>query len=524
MNKKTFFLLLIVAAIGLFLHFYRLNQSPPCLNADEIAFAYNSYSIFKTGKDEFGNFLPLRLTSFGDYKLPLLSYLNIPFIALFGLNQSSIKLINAFILFLYPFVLYLFVDRLFKNKKIALLSSFLFVCSWGVQSFSRQLHEALLTSLLIVISAYFLLLSVEKKKFFYEILFALFLLLSLFSYHSSRIFAAFFLLYQIILFFGKKIKLRPIILTVVVIFIFAVTDLIYKPKRVTNLLLFNHPGFSQKINELRKTDKSKLIYNKVTVAVKEITNRYLEYFASQFLAINGDKNLRFGNPYLSPITPIEYLFVFIGIYYLFKNKERWRGFVLGMLLITPLSGALTWTDVSLSRTFFILIISIILAGYGLVELSKNYIGINKFVYLSGISAIYLFFITFNWYYYLFTYPKNPLNQQAWQCGYRQLVEYVKKNYSKVDRFYITNQSGPPYIFLLYFLNYPPEKFQPQAKLGKVDIYGFQQVEAFDKFVFSLDYPKDKKNIIIIGRPWEIEETENKIYFGNNEVFWIKEIQ
>jgi hypothetical protein len=522
MNKKTFFLLLIVAAIGL--HFYRLNQSPPCLNADEIAFAYNSYSIFKTGKDELGNFLPLRLTSFGDYKMPLLTYLNLPFIAIFGLKQNTIKLINGFILLLYPFILYLFVDRLFKNKKIALLSSFLFVCSWGIQSFSRQLHEALLTSLLIVISGYFLLLSVEKKKFFYEILFALFLLLSLFSYHSSRIFAAFFLLYQIILFFGKKIKLRPIILTVIVIFIFAATDLIYKPKRVANLLLFNHPGFSQKINELRKTNHSKLVYNKVTVAVKELTNRYLEYFAPQFLAINGDKNLRFGNPYLSPITPIEYLFVFIGIYYLFKNKEKYRDFILGLLLVSPISGALTWTEISLSRAFFILIASIILASYGFVFLLKNCKGICRVCCQTIIIGAYLFFNVFNWYYYLHSYPKKPLNQQAWQCGYQQLVDYVKKNYSKVDRFYITNQNGPPYIFFLYFLNYPPEKFQPQAKLGKVDVYGFQQVEAFDKFVFSLDYPKDKKNIVIIGRPLEIEESKNKIYFDNSEVFWIKEIK
>jgi hypothetical protein len=524
MNKKVFFILLIVTVIGLFLHFYRLNQSPPCLNADELAFSYNSYSIFKTGKDEFGNFLPLRLTSFGDYKLPLLTYFNLPFVAIFGLNQSLIKLINAFILFLYPFLLFLFVKQLFKDEKTALLSTFLFVCSWGIQSFSRQLHEALLTSFLILISGYFFLLSVEKKKFLYEILFVLFLFLSLFSYHSSRIFAAFFLLYQLILIIGKKIKLRIFFITLIAILIFGITDLIYQPKRVTNLLLFNHPGFAQKINELRKKNNERLIYNKLTFSVKELTGRYLEYLSPQFLAVNGDKNLRFGNPYLSPITPIEYLFIFIGIYYLFKNKEKWRSFILGMLLISPLSGTLTWTEASLSRTFFILIVSIILASYGLIQLSKNFVGINKFIYLSAISTIYLFFIAFNWYYYLFTYPKNPLNQQAWQCGYQQLIEYVKKNYLKVDRFYITNQNGPPYIFFLYFLSYPPEKFQPQAKLGKVDIYGFQQVEAFDKFVFSLDYPKDKKNIIIIGRPWEIEETKNKIYFDNNEVFWIKEIK
>ena len=79
MNKKIIVgVLLSAILISLFLHRYKQNQVPPCINADEAAFGYNAYSILKTGKDEYGKFLPLRFESFKDYKLPLYTYLSIP--------------------------------------------------------------------------------------------------------------------------------------------------------------------------------------------------------------------------------------------------------------------------------------------------------------------------------------------------------------------------------------------------------------------------------------------------------------
>jgi len=87
--KKYFYqiVLLIVSLLSVSLFLYKLTSSPPCLNADEATNAYDAYSILKTGKDQYGNFLPLRFKSFGDYKLPLLTYLAIPFIKVFGLNE-----------------------------------------------------------------------------------------------------------------------------------------------------------------------------------------------------------------------------------------------------------------------------------------------------------------------------------------------------------------------------------------------------------------------------------------------------
>ena len=48
--------------------------------------------IMLSGKDEWGQKFPLFLQSFGDYKPALLSYIQIPFVWLLGLNISSVRL------------------------------------------------------------------------------------------------------------------------------------------------------------------------------------------------------------------------------------------------------------------------------------------------------------------------------------------------------------------------------------------------------------------------------------------------
>jgi len=65
-NKNIMFLTTIFF-IGFLIRFYLSSTYPPLL-WDEAALGYNSYSILKTGKDEYGSVLPIIFKSFGDYK------------------------------------------------------------------------------------------------------------------------------------------------------------------------------------------------------------------------------------------------------------------------------------------------------------------------------------------------------------------------------------------------------------------------------------------------------------------------
>src|SRR5438270_3600910 len=82
----------LIIVLGFFLRIVNLQVSPPGFNADEAALGYNAYSILKTGKDEWGETLPLVFKSFSDYKPGVYVYLDIPFVALFGLNELAVRL------------------------------------------------------------------------------------------------------------------------------------------------------------------------------------------------------------------------------------------------------------------------------------------------------------------------------------------------------------------------------------------------------------------------------------------------
>jgi hypothetical protein len=276
-----------------------------------------------------------------------------------------------------------------------------------------------------------------------------------------------------------------------------------------------------KINELRGEGGSHLFYNKLTIGAKDLSLNYLKYFSPQFLVINGDENPRFGFPGISPITTLEYVFIFIGLYFLFKNKEKWRYLILLMLLFSPISASLSWAGESINRSVFIFIPIFIISAYGVVNfVSKKYI-----LYLFLVPC-FLFLSFYSWDFYFNHYPKRALVLRSWQAGYKELANYIKTNYNRYDKFYITKKNGQPYIFLLFYLQYPPEKYQKGSSLSSPDEYGFGQVEKFDKYIFDLPNDKNIKNSVIIGFPDDFSDAEKlgtkKIKIGTEEIFYIKE--
>jgi 4-amino-4-deoxy-L-arabinose transferase-like glycosyltransferase len=498
-----------------------MNVSPPCLNADEAANAYDAYSILKTGRDQYGNFMPLRFKSFGDYKLPLLTYLAIPFIKIFGLTETGIRMVNFPFVFLFPIVIYLLTQELFNKKNVSLLAAFLSAFAPGLQLLSRQAHEGYLTAFFLTLTAYFFIKLIKKSSLINYFLFFVSLFVSLFGYHFSRLWAGFYFLLFLFFAFKKKLSRLTIFVFIIVILLFGMTDVIYKPTRIQNLLFFNNIGFSLRINELRAEGGSRLMYNKLTVGLKDITNEYLKYFSPQFFVVNGDENYRFGFPGVSPITPLEYLFIFIGLYFLFKNKEKQRYLILLMFLFSPLSAALSWLGGSITRSIFIFIPALIISAYGII----NFFNKKRFIFILLFVICYLLFSFYSWDFYLNHYPKRAVVIRGWQCGYKEVGEYIKNNYDRFNKFYLTKKNGQPYIFILFYLKYPPEKYQKESSLSNADQYGFGQVESFDKFIFDL--PKGNvNNSVVVGFPDDFPNIEKshlkEIKVGTETIFYIKE--
>lgn len=537
MLNKTKLILLFCIVISIFLHLYKINKVPPCINADEAAFGYNAYSILKTGKDEYGNFLPLRFESFKDYKLPAHTYLSIPFIAIFGLNDFSTRALNIVIGVAFVPLMYFLLKELFNNRKIGLIGSFLTSLSPGMYILSRHAHEGVIGTFFVLCALLFLAKYLKTKKLEHFVLSNIFIFLNAFSYQTGRIYLmVFFFMYVFILFkegIDKKNlhnSVRIVVIIFVVVFISLFSDVKYGLNRVNNLFFFKNSGFNLRLTEYLAEQPNRFIHNKIFEGIREVTNRYLYQISSQFLLVSGDTNWRFGFPNLSLFTPVEFLFFIAGLYYLFKNKERYKYLVLILLLITPLNNALTWQDPSLIRTYPIIFLFLLIAAYGAGNLL--YISREKkyFIFFAAVLLLFFAFYKFNdWNLYFHHYPKRAVTIRSWQCGYKELVQYVKDKYNQYDKFYITDRHGQPYIFFLYYWPFDPTSYQKQAKISAPDKYGFGQIAKFDKFEFHFVYDPKLKRTVSVGYPESFNEAPpevlakiKKIIVGGEEIFWIYE--
>lgn len=529
MNLRVFIILGVICIFSVIMNITQKDSVPACMNADEAAFGYNAYSIVTTGKDEFGTPAPLRLKSFGDFKMPLYAYLSIPFISTIGLNETGTRSLNTVLAFLFPIAIFFLSRELFKNDTVALLASLLVATSLGLASLGRQAHEGYLSALLVATSCIFFIrwLRIKSKYAFGLLVLSLFFLLL--SYQSARIFAIFFALFALFETVRKRLPVRHFILFIAALIILAIPDIVYQPARVSNLLFFKNPGLALKTQELREEGGNKLMYNKVTVGATQFLGQHLMYYSPQFLATRGDENYRFGFSEMPPLTYVEYLFLFAGLYFLIRKKDKNRYFLISLLLITPLAGSLSWAGASLTRTLFLLPLIALISSYGLVEFLKTIPKKNRKYVMTVAGVSLLIFLTYSWNFYLNHYNKRSQVIVAQQCGYKELGAIIKEEYHKTNKFYITRENGSPYIYTLFYLKYDPSKYQRQAQLSAPDQYGFGQVEAYDKFIFQIP-SKIPANSLVVGTPEDFKNHESLkeadmknvriIKTGVHEDFWV----
>src|SRR3989344_1234626 len=114
-NKILLFLIII---LGFILRIWNLANLPAGFTADEASHGYDAYSLIQTGKDQWGEPWPIAFRSFGDFKLPVYTYLTIPFVLINGLNELSIRLPGALFGVLAILTTYLFTAELFKTNKL----------------------------------------------------------------------------------------------------------------------------------------------------------------------------------------------------------------------------------------------------------------------------------------------------------------------------------------------------------------------------------------------------------------------
>ena len=527
MLKKYFVIiaLTLITVITATLHFIR--PGVPCLNADDVSFGYNAYSIAMTGKDEYGTPFPARFKAFGENKLPVLAYLAAPFTKILGTSDLAIRLPLHLVGILFPLVMFAFAQQLLKRRSIAVIAALLTGVSGWIQITTRHSHEVSLSAFWIVIALTLFVRFFEEKRTSLFLWFSVANGLSLFTYHLGKLIQPFLMAWFIVFtWFNHATKVKRWVMYGVIfaapLLLFTYTELRTPTNRIGNLVFYNNAGFTLDIEQRRGEDNNRLLNNKLTQGVQVVARNYFTYLSPSYLSFTGDDNPRFWYLGMSPITPTEYLLLLIGLYYLFKTKQKYRWFLVSLLLWSPASAALAWAGTSMTRNFLSIVPILTITSYGVYELYRELRSSDWGpVVACALLGSFAFFQITTWDFCFNHYPKRAMVIRATECGYTELAQYVRANYSHFKKFYITKEHGQPYAHLLYNLQYDPATYQPQSQLTAPDKYGFGQVEGFDKFIFHIPNTLSEKGVVYIGYP---EELRNRPDFNSSDEQHLKTIR
>lgn len=468
MLKKNFVLILILV-VAMFLRFVRLDYLE--LFGDEVDSGYQSYSLLMTGKDYKGNFLPVYMHSFSEWRAPGMMYFMAPFIKIFGLNEWGVRIPEAVWGMFGILGFYFLLIRLKISKKIVLLTTaFLALTPWNIQ-YSRSGFELTLMSALIIWGLYFLIRSFQDNKNVLIAISAILFSFSFYTYNTANVYVPLLIL-LIILIFNWPLKSllqqkNKLVLFFGLLFLITVPLLMqilwgHAADRFKLFSIFNNDQIVSEINNYRTLDNNslitKLFYNKPIYTIRKIVANYSNAFSSDFLFGMGDVTFRQSLHKVGNLFWVQLPLFFLGIVYVFAKKKKTIAdkFLIGLLLISPFPSSLTIDGFNHASRLFLMVFPLsYFSAEGLNWLFENLKGILKYLVLSGVALIFLFeFINYQFYYW------NSYKRESWrwwQYGYKEIMISLAQEKNKYKKVMIETVYEPGLIRYLFWLKVDPKK-------------------------------------------------------------------
>lgn len=449
MNKRNWLILLVIV-IALALRVYRLGDVPHGMTWDEAAIGYNGFAVITTRHDEWLERLPISFRSFGDYKAPLAIYLNGIFTFIFGMNLWAVRLPFALSGVAAVLGVYLLIEVLFKSEKQAQIISFigalLLALSPWHHHFSRVGFESGLALTMIIWATYFLLFFLLEKKHKLKkvsLLFSsLLFVLSLYTYHSSKVFVPIFLI--IILCLKRKELFTQLIKNYLLLI----------PSVLAVLPLLNDSFFGEGLTRANSTVFSETGF---VNGISQVIVNFSAHLTPGFLFMGNTDSLRHSDGQWGVLLITTGILAGIGIAASFLDRKKKLSFQSKLGITWFLVGiipAAIGTDVPHpNRALLALPGIIILACVGAIVIFEK-IKSDNVKSIAGliIGVHFLLFAS-----YMSDYYKNFSKNSAedFKDGYIEAFEIAENyekgtnGYPKVDQIIFTSRYGQPYIYALF---------------------------------------------------------------------------
>lgn len=525
-NKVILLVLGIILLLGIGLRVYRVTEVPPGVNRDEASIGYNAFSLLQTGKDEYGELLPLSFRSFGDWKLPLYIYLTILSVKMLGMGELSVRLVSIIAGSTTIILTYLLVKKLFNRKNLALLSAFLLAISPWHLHLSRVESESNLAVMLVTLAVYFFLRALSGQHRLL-ILSGLGFALTYYSYHGNHLFTSLLVLTIFGLFY-KSIPRTKVSIVAVLLFmlvaglIFSKTLFSANTTKLSGIGIFGDPTVVHSQIERPRvlfhdpaSFTTKIVHNRLVFALERFLQNYLNAFSPGFLFITGGTNMAHNIPNFGNMYIIEAPFLLLGVVYLIgqvtkqgKNRKEY-GLVLLWLLIAPIAASITKDAPHTNRMFTVFPVLPIITAMGILYLIDNLannIQLRKVVLFTLIVGYSLNIMLYFERYYVH-FPKST--EIEWGYAHRKLVDLLNSDEYMNKQVIMSQPEASPYVFLAFYSDFSPDLYQKTVKRYMPTEDAFVHVESFGRYEFrEINWEEDikEKNIVLVDTPANVPDS------------------
>lgn len=463
-NKRHYVILTLIILLAAFLRFYKLNEIPAGLHGDGASQGYNAFSLIHTGKDRYGQSLPILFRSNGSYQPPIYTYLTTVPVLIFGNTVFAARFLSALSGTALVLITYFFLP-----SRVALIGALVIAISpWSV-FFSRLTVEANLAVSIFALSILLFMASL-KKKYLFPVA-CLILGLSTHAYYSERLISILFLPSFVLIF--RKVLIREWVIFGLIIF--AITQ-------IPHLLVLQSGAFANRFNQ---------------VGLGSFTN-YLTYFSLKNLFFDSGNDLGRLMPDLGVFYGWMLIPFLVGLVILLKYRLKILGI---LLLITPIPAGFTGDLFYPLRALDFLWVITLIISYGiyrilaLINLRKSKIILCLLVTFYALISLYIS------YFILFKYEKSK------DYGY-VYVRLMGKLSDYKDKHIVIDSARDPgiEIRLAYLKEYDPVKIQSQLFSQFQTSYYSSKVNTNETLVIG--------NIEIKPLDWGEAGRKNYIFCGD----------
>lgn len=441
------FLLILTFAAAV--RVYNIALNPPGFFADEAAIGYNAYTLAASGADEYGVRFPFFFRSFGDYRNPLPVYLNIPAVALLGLNEFAVRLTAALAgILTVCFIFFIaregspWPESSWKNGFALASALFLAITPWHIH-FSRFGSEYIYFPFLL--SAGWMVFLLSQKILWLLPVSFLVLGATLYTYYPTWLVTPIFVVLILILY--RKFLVR------------------HWRKSTLSLLLFLLCTVPLVIGI--RSGQALTRWNNVTVGkhapasvLPALAKNYVSHFSPSFLFSLGDIDYpghfirRFSNRGTGELPVIFAPLILLGIVAALSKRTPFTLSLLALLVLYPLGSTIADTDGGAPLAFRSVIGVLpfpLFASYGAVALVR---ALRRKIFRLLVVGIVAVFAVFQTHAYLAEYhTEYPLYSSdfwGWQFGPRDIMAYFLAHKDSYDEMYIMGNFNAPEIFVKFY--------------------------------------------------------------------------